>query len=198
MTEIASHRATYADIERAPPHVVAEIVGGVLAQSPRPRPRHSVATAALAHELAGPFQKGNGGPGGWVFLTEPELHFGEDVVVPDLAAWRRERLPALPDTAFLSVAPDWLCEVLSPATERFDRGKKRQVYARAGVAHLWLLDPVSQVLEAFILTGGQWLLVETANGVDQVRAPPFEVITFAMADLFPFDAPRSGEPGPES
>lgn len=195
MTEIARHRATYADIERAPPHVVAEIVDGVLAQSPRPRPRHSAAASAMGGELIGPFQHGRGGPGGWIIMTEPELHFGEHVVVPDLAAWRRERLPREPETAFISVAPDWVCEVLSPATERFDRGKKRQVYAQAGVAHLWMLDPVSQVLEAFSLAGGRWLLIDTLNGTDAVSVAPFEAISFAMGDLFPFDAPRGADPG---
>ena len=126
--------ATYEDLLAVPEHLVAEILFGRLVTHPRPAPRHAVARSALGSVLGPPFQFGRGGPGGWIFMVEPELHLGAHVVVPDLAAWRRERLPALPETAWIEIAPDWVCEVLSPSTERYDRGDKRLIYAEAGVA----------------------------------------------------------------
>jgi hypothetical protein len=86
-------------------------------------------------------------------LDEPELHFGEHVVVPDLAGWRRERMRAMPRQAFFTLAPDWVCEVLSPSTERADRGRKLRIYAEAGVAHVWFLKPADRTLEVLRLRG---------------------------------------------
>ena len=186
--------ASYADLEAVPPHLVAEIIDGVLETHPRPRPRHGVATNVLGAELTGPFQRGRDGPGGWVFITEPELHFGRQVVVPDLAGWRVERLTELPETAFLEIAPDWVCEVLSPSTARLDRGAKRRIYAEAGVGHLWLLDPAAGELEGFALTGRQRLLLATVQRGEDVRIAPFDAITFPLDDLFPFDRPAAPPP----
>src|SRR6476646_4505786 len=107
---------TYADIEALPPNQVGEIVRGVLYANPRPASPHAAAASAVGEELGPPFKRGRGGPGGWVILDEPELHLGEDVLVPDLAGWRRERMPELPRAAFFTLAPDWACEVLSPST----------------------------------------------------------------------------------
>jgi Uma2 family endonuclease len=181
--------ATYADVLAAPAHRVAQVLGGTLYTHPRPSPRHSAAASALGGELSTTFQRGNGGPGGWIILDEPELHLGFDIVVPDIAGWRRENLSTLPDTPYLETPPDWVCEILSPSTERLDRGIKRRIYAEAGVKHLWLIDPRSQVLEAFALTGGQWLLVGTAQGGDDVSIAPFDAISFSLAALWPFDLP---------
>ncbi|HEV7254618.1 MAG TPA: Uma2 family endonuclease [Mesorhizobium sp.] len=189
MAEPAKQRATYADLEAVPPHLVAEIIDGLLITHPRPSPRHSLAANSLADELTSPFQKGRGGPGGWVFATEPELHIADHVLVPDLAAWRRERLAALPATAYFEIAPDWVCEVLSASTVHQDRGRKRVIYGQIGVQHLWLLDPRVQVLEVFTLTGGHWLLVGTWTSDDRVSAPPFDAISFSLADLWPLDRP---------
>ncbi len=193
MADLAAREATYADLEAVPAHLVAEIIDGVLETHPRPRPRHSVAGANLASELVPPFGRGRGGPGGWVFMIEPELHFGPQVAVPDLAGWRRERLPRLPETAYLETAPDWVCEILSPSTARLDRGPKRRVYAEAGVKHLWLLDPVAGELEAFELTERRWLLLATVQRGDIVQVSPFDAIAFPLDDLFPFDTPSSPE-----
>ena len=135
-------RATYDDVLNAPENMVAEILDGELILSPRPAPRHAVASSALVGLLHPAFDRGRGGPGGWWILGEPELHFGEQVLVPDLAGWRRERMAALPDEAFFSLAPDWVCEVLSPSTERIDRSRKLGTYAGAKVAHAWLVNPV--------------------------------------------------------
>ena len=181
--------ATYADLERVPAHLVAELIDGVLHAQPRPLPKHAVSAARLGMSLGGPFDLGSGGPGGWLFMTEPELHLGHDVVVPDLAAWRRERMPVVTDEAFITLAPDWICEILSPFTERLDRNAKRRIYGKAGVAFLWLLDPRVLTLEAFQLVAGKWLLVGSAGGEEPVSFPPFDAITFPLSDLFPFDAP---------
>lgn len=189
MANPAQKPATYDDVLNAPAHVVAELIDGVLETHPRPVPKHAVAGNALGHELTGPFQKGNGGPGGWIFMVEPELHFGRDVVVPDLAAWRRERMPVVTDDAFITLAPDWVCEILSPSTEMLDRNAKRRIYAEAGVAFLWLLDPRTRSLEAFQLVAGKWLLLNTVEASDPVSIAPFDAISFPLSDLFPFDAP---------
>jgi Uma2 family endonuclease len=189
MADPAKRLATYADLEAVPPHLVAEIIHGALVTHPRPSPRHAVAANVLGARLTPSHQWGEGGPGGWIFMDEPELHLGPDVVVPDIAGWRRERLPALPATAYLETPPDWVCEILSNATEYYDRNAKRGIYAGAGVAHLWLLDPRSMLLEVFQLAAGRWLLNATFGGGDEVRAPAFEAIAFPMSQLFPFDSP---------
>ena len=176
--------ATYADLCAVPDNFVAEILGGELYASPRPAPRHGLAAGALLIELGGPFQKGVGGPGGWVFHPEPELHFGSDVVVPDIAGWRRERMPAVPATAYFTLAPDWFCEVLSPSTEGIDRRKKLPIYAREGVGHAWLVDPLQRTLEVLRLESQRWSLVADHAGNAKVRVEPFEAIELALRALW--------------
>lgn len=127
--------ATYEDLLQIPDHLVAEIVDGELHTSPRPAPRHADAATGLSAALRAPFDRGRGGPGGWRILIEPELHLGSEVLVPDAAGWRRERLPRLPETAHLTLAPDWICEVVSPSTAALDRGAKLRSYAHEGVSH---------------------------------------------------------------
>ena len=177
--------ATYRDVIDAPAHMVAEVVGGTLYTQPRPAMPHALASSSLGGELSSPFQKGRGGPGGWWIIDEPELHLAEDIVVPDLAGWRRERMPEFPETAFVTLAPDWVCEVLSPSTRDLDRHGKRQVYGREGVGHLWFIDPAARDLEAFELRDGEWVLVATARNDDPVSIPPFEAITFPLDALWP-------------
>ena len=159
-------RATYEDVLNAPSNKVAEILDGELFLSPRPAPKHAVASSEIGMAIGNPFHRGAGGPGGWWILDEPELHFGEQVLVPDLAGWRRERLPAIPDEAFFTLAPDWVCEVLSPSTERIDRSRKLRIYAEAGVQHAWLVKPTDrtvEVLRADLLGGGDELLDRAGN-----------------------------------
>jgi Uma2 family endonuclease len=146
MGDPAKKRATYDDVLNAPPTMVAEIIDGVLSTMPRPASSHAQAAMTLGEELGPPFKRGKGGPGGWVILTEPELHLGvePDVLVPDLAGWRRERMPVMPEVAFFTLAPDWVCEVLSPSTQRHDRHGKMPVYQRERVAHVWLVDPIAR------------------------------------------------------
>ena len=181
----ASPRATYQDVLDAPAHRVAEIVDGTLYTHPRPGPPHVRAGSALGVKIGGPFDYDPGGTGGWWVLDEPELHLGEDVLVPDIAGWRRARMPALPDTAYFPLAPDWVCEVLSASTRKLDLCGKRPVYAREGVAHLWLVDPVDRTLEAFELREGEWVLIASAADADPVCIRPFDAITFSLADLWP-------------
>jgi Uma2 family endonuclease len=148
------HRpATYDDLLALPEHVVGEIIDGELHVSPRPAPRHAHAKSVLGGELGPPFHGGRGGPGGWWILDEPELHLREDVLVPDLAGWRRSRMASLPETAYFPFAPDWACEVLSPTTTRLDRSKKLRVSARERVGHAWLIDPAARTLEILRLEG---------------------------------------------
>ena len=181
----STRRATYQDVLDAPAHQVAEIVGGTLYTQPRPAPPHAVASSYLGGELTGPFGKGRGGPGGWWIIDEPELHFGEDVLVPDLAGWRRERMAELPETAYFTLAPDWVCEVLSASTRRLDLHEKRPIYAREGVPHLWLVDPTDHTLEAFKLHEQQWLLIASAKDDEPISIRPFDAITFSLGDLWP-------------
>ncbi|MBV1694117.1 MAG: Uma2 family endonuclease [Hyphomicrobiales bacterium] len=190
MSAPARSPATYADLEAVPPHLVAEILFGSLVTHPRPMPRHSAAGYNLGLELGSPFQRGRGGPGGWIFLPEPELHLGPHVLVPDVAGWRSERLvsPAT-ERAYIDIAPDWICEVLSDSTEKYDKGEKRRMYANDGVDHLWHVDPRVRSLEVFSRRGPDWLLTHTLFDDDDVCAPPFDAVTFKFGLLWPFDLP---------
>lgn len=184
MSKALKKDATYADLCAVPENFVAEILGGELYASPRPALSHVHAASVLGVQLGGPFHLGRNGPGGWLLLDEPELHFGADVLVPDLAGWRRERMPAAPAGAYLTLAPDWLCEVLSPSTETIDRSKKLKIYAREGVSHAWLLNPLLQTLEVLRLESQRWSLLATHEGVALVRAEPFDAIEVELGALW--------------
>ena len=183
-TRSSAPPATYRDLLALPDHVVGEIGAGELFVSPRPAPRHAVATSVLGGELGPPYHGGRGGPGGWWILYEPEIHLHEDVLVPDLAGWRRSRMPVIPETAYFTLAPDWICEVLSPGTARLDRQKKLGVYAREGVGHTWLIDPLQRTLEVLRLEHGQWLILAVHAGDDEVRAAPFDATVLSLATLW--------------
>ncbi len=185
MTSLARHRdATYEDLLALPDDVVGQIIEGELHATPRPAIGHQLSVSMLGSVLGLPFDLGRGGPGGWWMLDGPEVHLGRNVLVPDLAGWRRERLPALPRDAFFTLAPDWVCEVLSPATARIDRLKKLAIYAREGVEHAWLVDPALETLEVFRRQAEAWLLVLTAGGDDVVRAEPFDAIELTLTGLW--------------
>ena len=184
-SEPASIRATYQDVLDAPPHMVAEIVDGTLYTHPRPRVFHATASTGLGGFISQTFQFGRGGPGGWWILLEPELHLGDDIVVPDIAGWQRERMPELPNRAYITLSPDWVCEVLSPSTRKLDLGGKREVYARERVSYLWLVDPDARSLEAFALRNTEWVLIDTLFDDALVSLPPFDAITFNLSDLWP-------------
>ncbi len=177
--------ATYQDVLDAPPHKVAEIIAGTLYMNPRPAMRHAWVSSVMGGELFNPFGRGRGGPGGWWIIDEPELHFGQDILVPDLAGWRRETMPVYPDAAYCTIAPDWVCEVLSPSTRQLDLTDKRDIYAREGVTYLWFVDPDVRTLEAFQLKGGLWSLIASLAGDAAVSVPPFDAISFPLAALWP-------------
>ncbi len=184
MAELAFKEATYEELEKVPPNRIAEIIDGHLVTQPRPAPKHVLASSYLGDELTGPFAKGRGGPGGWIILDEPELHLGKHVLVPDLAGWRRENLPKLPEEAFFETPPDWICEVISPSTARYDRIEKRRIYAEFKVAHLWFIDPDAQTLEAFELRKGDWLLIASHAGKDEIAVAPFAEVPFSLGVLW--------------
>ena len=170
----------------APDNVVAEILDGELSLSPRPRPRHAQTTARIARVLGGFHDPDEGEPGGWIMMIEPELHLGPrpDIIDPDLAGWRRERLPEEPEGAAIDVAPDWACEILSARTEARDRGPKRRIYRREGVGFLWLCDPRIQTLEVYRLEGKRWTELDTFEGNVKVRAEPFEAVELDLGRIW--------------
>jgi Uma2 family endonuclease len=190
MKATVKKQATYEDLLALPETWVGELVAGEMLASPRPAARHALVASALGAELLGPFQRGRGGPGGWWILYEPELHLGQEVLVPDLAGWRRTRMPVPPDQAFFSLAPDWVCEILSPSTAGFDRVRKMPVYLRERVGHVWLIEPLNRTLEVFQNENERWVLVGNHAGDQRVRAAPFEAVELELEALW--------MPGPSS
>ena len=166
----------YEAIEALPEGYTGEIVDGQLHAHPRPAGRHVLTASALGADLFAPYHRGRGGPGGWWILVEPEVHFVRNVelVVPDVAGWRRERMPRIPDDQRFEVVPDWVCEIASRSTSRHDREVKMPLYARFGVPHVWLIDPAEGALEVFALQGDGYALVATVEGEATIRQPPFE------------------------
>jgi Uma2 family endonuclease len=180
-------KATYDDVLAAPEHQVAEILDDELFLSPRPAIPHAHASSILGVEIGAAFGREPGDPGrpgGWWILDEPELHLGADVVVPDLAGWRRERMARIPNAPWIELAPDWLCETLSPSTAAIDRGRKLRIYAREGVCHVWLLDPLARTLEILALAGDRWSIAAVHTGSEAVHAEPFAAIALDMARLW--------------
>jgi len=184
MSVPASRLATYDDIIALPANVVGEIINGVLHTHPRPAPRHARAYSAIGSRLFASYDDGLGGPGGWWILDEPELHLSGNVLVPDLAGWRRERMPKFPDTAWFELVPDWVCEILSPSTARLDRAEKLPLYAHEGVGHCWLVDPDLRTLEAFENQNGKWLLLAVLENDAPVSQRPFDATSFPLSSLW--------------
>ena len=178
-------RATYEDVLAAPPEKVAEVVDGELYLFPRPGKPHAAATSALGEELGPAFKRGRGGPGGWILLDEPELHLVEDILVPDMAGWRREGMPVMTnELPYFDLAPDWVCEVLSDSTRKLDRAKKVPIYARSGVKHVWLVDPIARTLEVLRLEREKYMIMATWADEARVRAEPFDAIELDLAVLW--------------
>lgn len=175
--------ATYQDILDLPEHEIGEILNGELFTHPRPLPRHDRVLHRL-HRILDPFDTEFGPPGGWHLQREPELHLDQDVVIPDMAGWRIERVPHLPLDARIAVVPDWVCEVFSSSTRRYDRIAKAGTYARHGVDWCWWVDPEDTTLEVLRRAGAQWLRVGAYEGAERVSAPPFEGADFRLSRLF--------------
>lgn len=188
-------RATYQDVLAAPEHMIAEVLNGELVLQPRPAIPHQRAASELGIDLGGSVGR-RGPPDGWIILYEPELHLGPrdevDILVPDLTGWRLSRLPKVPATAFIELAPDWVCEILSPSTELRDRTDKLAIYARHGVDHLWLVSVRTRHVEIYRRDGALWLLLGTAHGDAKVRLAPFEEVEIELARLW---TEGVGEPG---
>jgi Uma2 family endonuclease len=184
MTDPARKLATYEDVLRSPSHVVAQVVQGVFYQHPRPATSHAAAASVVGEELGPPFKRGKGGPGGWIILYEPEIHLGEDIVVPDVGGWRRSTLPVLPHEAYLVVRPDWVCEVASPSTRALDRGPKLEVYQRERVPHVWMIEPLDRFLEVLELDGETYRIIQRASGDTPARLKPFDAIEFDVGALW--------------
>ncbi|MEW6168133.1 MAG: Uma2 family endonuclease [Pseudomonadota bacterium] len=195
-TPDARQPATQADLARLPEHLVGEIIDGELHSQPRPSGPHGVTEAELMTDLGSAFGRGRGGPGGWWILIEPQLHLEPHILVPDLAGWKRERMPRVPDDHRFTVVPDWVCEILSPSTARKDRIQKMRIYAESGVAHCWLLDPLARTLETYELQAGKWLLLASHGGDTRFRAPPFDAVEFELgAWWLPEDDPPQDTAG---
>ena len=182
----AKKRARYEDLLQVPDHLVAEILDGELFTTPRPAAPHAFSASLLNAALVPPFGKGRGGPGGWIILFEPELHLHDEIMVPDLVGWRQTRLPSVPNAPFLTLAPDWVCEILSPSTERMDRLRKLPIYGREGVLHVWLINPTLRTLEVLRLEQGRWVVAATHGGdEDVVTVEPFEAVPFELSGIWP-------------
>ena len=186
MAEAARPKTLYEKLEELPEGLNGEIIDDQLYTEPRPRPHHAVGASNLGAELIGPYSRGRGGPGGWWIVHEPEIHFVHKrvVVVPDLAGWRRERLPSIPDDPHFATFPDWVCEVLSPSTRSKDRELKMPLYARYGVPYVWLLDPKTYTLETYTLRGAELALTGTYGPESSPAPAPFEAVSFRLADLW--------------
>jgi len=185
MADTARRKPTYEDVLAAPEHLVAEIIDGELYTHPRPAAPHAEAASVLGMDIGSAFHRGRGGPGGWIILVEPELHLDPNILVPDLAGWRRERLPEVPKEAFITLAPDWVCEVLSPGTALLDRRRKMPIYARERVPHLWLVDPIVRSLEVYLLERERYVHLGTFGENERVRAVPFDAIELELEALWP-------------
>jgi Uma2 family endonuclease len=193
MAEVAPRRVTWEDLLATPEDgLTYEILDGELEAQPRPLPRHGRAQLFLGSELVGPFDDGRGGPGGWWIVAETDVMLGpQDIVAPDLAGWRRERMPEFPETRPVTVVPDWLCEVLSPTSGSRDRVRKAALYLRSGVPYYWLVDPEARTLEAYAAREAAWMRLGAWSDGDRPRIPPFDAIEPEVGRLFPPATPAA-------
>ncbi len=168
---------------------MGEIIDGELIVSPRPAPRHALASSSLGIGIGGPFGQGRGGPGGWIILDEPELHLDPHILVPDLAGWRRERMPTLPSTAWFTLAPDWVCEVLSPSTAIVDRTRKQDIYREHGIPWLWFVDPTARTIEVLSRAEHGWMVTGTFGGEGEKRIQPFDAVAIDIGLLWDISPP---------
>jgi Uma2 family endonuclease len=187
--------ATERDLDDLPEDVIGQIVDGELIVHPRPDAPHVITASELGALLIAPFRRGIGGPGGWIILDEPRILFGPQHLVPDLAGWRKERFAA-PRKGSFTVIPDWVCEILSPSTRRFDRVTKLPIYAREGVGHAWVLDPVARTLEVLRLHEGRWLIAGVHENEAKVQAEPFEAVEIDLSLIWGEIPPEPTEEEP--
>ena len=184
MAETAKKRATYEDLHTIPENMTGEIIDGELIVAPRPSRKHVYAASSLGNEIGPPYHSGRGGPGGWIILIEPEIGLGDDILVPDLAGWRRERVPASENHNWISVCPDWICEIVSPGTLQMDRVKKMRVYAQNEVPHLWIIDPIGKTLEVYRFQTGSYTVAGVYAENEKVRVEPFQEVEIDLTNLW--------------
>lgn len=185
MVKPADKIATYEDLFSIPHNEVGEILAGELITHPRPAPKHARAASVVGAKLLNEFDTKSGGEaGGWWILYEPECHLSSDIVVPDIGGWEKTTMPELPETAWFEIPPDWVCEVISPSTAKYDRGIKREIYAREGVGHYWIVDPIEKLVEVFVLQNGSWVLGQTVFADQVVNLEPFESMPFDLSMLW--------------
>lgn len=184
MSEPAKKKATYEDLHSVPGNMIGEIINGELVVTARPAPMHMNVASILGGEIMPPYRFGRGGPGGWIILDETEIMLGEDLLAPDIAGWRKERFPGWPKENWISIPPDWICEILSPTTASKDRVKKMRTYAMYEVGYAWIIDPREQTLEIFKLKFGEWVRLDAFAENDKMRAEPFLEIEINLANLW--------------
>ncbi|MBF0102744.1 MAG: Uma2 family endonuclease [Desulfobacterales bacterium] len=180
----AEREVCYDDLYSIPNSMIGQIIDGDLIAMPRPTYRHSNVVSALEDEIGPSYRRGRNGPGGWIILFEPEIQFGKNILVPDLAGWKKEHLPSPPETNWCEVSPDWVCEVLSPSTIRIDRIKKMNIYAAYNVPYVWLIHPIDKTFEVFKLEHGRWILLSIHGENDKVRAEPFQEVEIDLNTLW--------------
>ncbi len=184
MPDLAFKPSSYEDIINLPENLVGEIINGQLETHPRPAPKHALAAGSMGAELVTAFQKGSDDSNGWWILPEPECHLDNHVLVPDIAGWRKKRLPVLPETAWFELVPDWVCEILSPSTSRIDRIVKMPVYAHLKVNYFWLVDPILRTLETYELHDEHWVLTGSFADNHTISIAPFTEHTFSLSVLW--------------
>lgn len=188
MSDTAHRLATFADMATLEAEGrCIELVGGGIVDKASPSAAHADAQGALAALLRPRFhrQDGDEPPGGWWILPEVDIAFGlHDVLRPDVAGWRRARVPVRPSSYPVDVSPDWVCEVLSPSTAHRDLGVKREIYHRHEVAHYWVVDVEKQILLVYRREPAGYTLVLSAGPGERVRAEPFDACSLDMDELF--------------
>jgi Uma2 family endonuclease len=186
-TKPSPRAPTLADLDALPPGIVGEIIEGVLYTMTKPRAPHQRATRAIGGTIGAPFDDGRDGPGGWWILTEPGIELPSDTkeISPDVAGWRRERMPELPVDEPIRVVPDWVCEILSPTMRRHDQGVKVPYYAKVGVPFLWLVDVEARVLTVHRLEAGDWRIIGAYGVESEARIAPFDAVPLSVVDWWP-------------
>lgn len=189
-TKPSTKPPTLADLDALPPGVVGEIIDGVLYTMTKPRMRHQRTMLKIGGGVAAPFDDGIGGPGGWWIIPEPGIELPDTPeIAPDVAGWRRDRMPEMPIDEPIRIVPDWVCEILSPTTRRHDLLVKLPYYAKVGVAYHWLVDLEGRTVTAQRLDSGRWTTLGVYCDETDARIEPFDVVPLHVASWWPPAAP---------
>ncbi len=185
MSEPAKKNRTYEDLHAIPENMLGEIINGKLVVTPRPGRKHGYVATTLIEQVGPAYHGGRGGPGGWIFIVEPEIILGKHIMVPDVAGWKSGRFPREEETNPISAVPDWVCEILSsPKGELCDRSEKMPIYARYGIPHAWLINPTIQSLEAYRLEHGRWSTLGVFGERQRAPIEPFAEIELDLGEFW--------------